>query len=197
MKNSEVSRINEKRIRKAVHSNLLDYYHKQSSSRVIDELGLDHGEARIDIAVVNRSLHGIEIKSPQDTLLRLPSQARVYNLYFDRVTLVFAQSFHNDIVRMVPEWWRLISVIQGKRGGLILNTIRSGKPNTNVETASVVKLLWRDEVVEMLKANGVSGSELRQSKSTLYGKLLEEVDEKMVRKTVCTVLRNRENWRSH
>ena len=198
MDNLRNNRIDEKRIRKAIHFNLLHHYHNRShGTRVIDELGLDHGEARIDVAVVNGRLHGIEIKSPQDNLSRLRSQAKVYNPYFYRVTLVYAQKFHNDVLSMVPEWWRLISVVQGKRGGLYLNRIRAGKPNTNVETASMVKLLWRDEVVDLLRNNGVSESELRQPKSVLYSKLLERLDEKTVQKIVCTTLINREGWHNH
>ena len=187
--------IDEARIRLAVHSNLLSHHHNQShGTRVIDELGLDHGQARIDIAVVSNRLHGIEIKSQQDNLDRLPSQAKVYNLYFDRVTLVFAEKFYNEVVALVPEWWRLISVIQGQRGGLYLKRIRPGKPNTNVDSESIVKLLWRNEVVELLKNNGVVGSELRQPKINLYGKLLEQSNDNRVHKIVCNALRNRENW---
>ncbi len=197
MENLENSRIDEKRIRKAIHSKLLDYHHNRSNcTRVIDELGLDHGQARIDIAVVNGSLHGIEIKSPQDNLSRLPSQAKVYNHYFNKVTLVFANKFYSDVVSMVPEWWRLISVSQGNRGGLHLNTIRSGKSNPKIQSTSIIKLLWRDEVVELLRTNGVPESDLRQTKSALYGRLLQQINENGVRKIVCAALRNREDWRN-
>ena len=192
------NRIDEKRIRRAVHSKLLRPYHQRSDgTRVIDELGLDHGQSRIDIAVVNGSLHGIEIKSPRDNLSRLPSQLKVYNLYFNRVTLVFAENFYNKVMSMVPRWWGLVSVTQGQRGGIHLTRIRPSKPNSNVNSASIVKLLWRNEVIDLLRTKGVSRSDLRKPKSDLYGELLERINEKELRKMVSVALRKREDWHSH
>ena len=189
--------MDEKKIRKAIHSKLLQYHHRSHTSRVINELGLHHGKARIDIAVVNGKLCGIEIKSAEDNLSRLPSQADIYNLIFNEVTLVFAEKFQSEVISMVPLWWNLITVTQGQRGGLHLNRIRSGKPNANVDSASIVKLLWRDEAIDLLRTNGVSGSCLREPRSILYNKLITTLDHKTLHKSVCNKLKNREHWRNH
>jgi hypothetical protein len=59
---------------------------------VLEEFGLCQGSARIDVAVVNGSIHGYEIKSERDTLARLPSQRAVYSRALDYVTVVVADS---------------------------------------------------------------------------------------------------------
>lgn len=189
-------RIDEKKIRKAIHSKLLQYCHRSQNIRVIDELGLDHGKARIDVAVIKGTLCGIEIKSAQDNLSRLSSQAETYNRIFHRITLVFAEKFQTEVVQTAPLWWKLVSVTQGQRGGLHLKQIRSGTPNPNIDSASVVKLLWRDEVVDLLRLNGINGACLREPRSVLYVKLLETLDCSTLNKAVCDKLRTREQWRN-
>ena len=50
-----------------------------SNTRIVEELGLCQGVARVDLAVVNGTIHGYEIKSERDTLTRLSGQAEIYN----------------------------------------------------------------------------------------------------------------------
>jgi hypothetical protein len=47
-------------------------------NRVVDELELVRGEVRIDVAVIGDIMHGYEIKSAKDNLLRLPNQQLHY-----------------------------------------------------------------------------------------------------------------------
>ena len=49
-------------------------YFSDESTRVFEELGLCQGDARVDVAVVNGSIHGFEIKSERDSLDRLSNQ---------------------------------------------------------------------------------------------------------------------------
>lgn len=50
-------------VRNALRRKVLKKHEGEADTRVLDELGLRHGVARIDIAVVNGWLHGFEIKS--------------------------------------------------------------------------------------------------------------------------------------
>src|SRR4051812_32014446 len=61
-------------IRAALHRKALRAFHHCNDTLVIDELGIAHAKARIDVAVINGCLHGFEIKSAADTLTRLPRQ---------------------------------------------------------------------------------------------------------------------------
>ena len=64
---------NDVEIRLALHSKLKPY-RTAPNTIVVDELGLSHAKARIDVAVINGCVHGYEIKSSLDTLNRLPAQ---------------------------------------------------------------------------------------------------------------------------
>ncbi len=59
-------------VRQALRRKVLRDHIGDSSTLVLDELGLRHGTCRVDIAVVNSLLHGYEIKSDADNLARLP-----------------------------------------------------------------------------------------------------------------------------
>lgn len=67
-----ISNTNDLIIREALKRLLENRHAKDKKVRIIEELGVHHGTARIDIAVVNGIMHGYEIKSDQDTLQRLP-----------------------------------------------------------------------------------------------------------------------------
>lgn len=55
---------------------------------VTSEFSLNGTGIRADLAILDRSFYGIEVKSAADTLKRLPSQMAGYARYFDRTVLV-------------------------------------------------------------------------------------------------------------
>ena len=79
---------NDTLIRSALKKFLTNHHAQDEKVRIIEEFGVQHGTARVDIAVINGIIHGYEIKSDQDTLRRLPRQMGVFNLVFDKITLV-------------------------------------------------------------------------------------------------------------
>src|SRR5258705_11381859 len=99
-------------IRSALHFDILKLPCHDEETLVIDELGLCEGDARIDIAVVNGTLSGYEIKSSADTLQRLPHQVAVYGRLFDQVTLVSSESHIEKAQGMIPPWWGIIAVLE-------------------------------------------------------------------------------------
>jgi hypothetical protein len=63
-------------IRSALECDLRAQFQSDPETIILDELGLRHGAARVDIVVVNGNLIGFELKSDRDDLRRLPKQAR-------------------------------------------------------------------------------------------------------------------------
>ena len=57
--------MNEYQLRRELKRKVLARY---SSTRIVDDLGLRHGVARVDVAVVNGIIHGYELKSDKDNL---------------------------------------------------------------------------------------------------------------------------------
>ena len=64
-------------IRTALRRHLLQQHIDNHDTLILDELGVRHGTARIDIVVINGVMHGYEIKSDRDTLNRLPEKIRL------------------------------------------------------------------------------------------------------------------------
>src|SRR5579859_6616820 len=92
-------------IRQTLMNEMCRLHQGDSETLIVEELGLCQGIARVDLAVVNGSLHGYEIKSERDTLARLPGQTDIYNRALDFVTLVIAPIHSEKIGNIVPSWW--------------------------------------------------------------------------------------------
>ena len=75
-------------VRKAAYRRLLTHARACPDTLVINELGLDHGSCRIDIAVINGHIRGVEIKAGTDTLKRLPRQVAAYGEVVDKALLL-------------------------------------------------------------------------------------------------------------
>ncbi len=90
-------------IRAALHAHLDDVHASDgSNTKIIDELALGRGRARMDVAVVNGALCGYEIKSAHDTFARLADQQVMYDRTFDRVTIVVPESRVTSVAKLVP-----------------------------------------------------------------------------------------------
>src|SRR5438045_2701845 len=92
-------------IRLALRSSIEREHGGDADTRIVEELGLCQGIARVDLAVINGNVHGYEIKSEHDTLARLPAQTHTYNQVLDFVTIVTAPAHAHKIRCIVPKWW--------------------------------------------------------------------------------------------
>ena len=130
-------------IRPALREDLKSRHAKDAKVRIIEELGIQHGTARIDIAVVNGIMHGYEIKGDRDTLQRLPEQMDVFNSVFDKMTLFVGKNHLYEAINTVPDWWGIIAAKISVNGSVMFNLIREGEFNKEQDSVSVARLLWR------------------------------------------------------
>ena len=187
--------MNDAEIRQSFHRKMLRRQHARNNTLVIDELGLQHGKCRADIAVVNGHLVGYEIKSDKDSLRRLGLQIESYNAVFDRAFIVVGNRHIDSIQDRIPEWWGVIISSRGPKGAINFNMIRRAQVNRNVDPVSVARLLWRDEAVEILEQRRLPSRVLRQPRSALYKHLAELLNTCELRKAVRQYLQKRRNWR--
>lgn len=166
---------------------------------VVHELGLAIAGVRIDLAVVNGRLTGWEIKTAADSLARLPHQQHAYSQVFDRVWLAADRRHVEPALAMVPAWW---GVVRADRtdAGCALRVVRPSRLNKDVDLLALVRLLWRDEVVEELSALGAEGALLRAPRDVLWQALAASVPARLSRSAlqsrVRLRLRCRAGWRS-
>jgi len=167
--------------------------HDLGDTLLIDELGLCQGNARIDIAVVNGTLSGYEIKSEADTLYRLPHQVSVYSKILDYVTIVVSRPHLKKIADAVPEWWGITEAVSEK-GQLAFHEVRLALSNPSIDPFSLVQLLWRDEVLAILTDLGFTKG-LSGKRELLWKKLVEAQTLEELKCRVRQTLKLREGWR--
>jgi hypothetical protein len=160
--------MNDVEIRQNFHSKILKRQHAHKDTLVIDELGLNHGKCRADIAVVNGQFVGYEIKSNNDSLRRLEEQVKSYSAVFDRVSIIMGNRYINCIQDYIPEWWGVIVSARGPRGSVNFDLIRKAQTNKNIDPISIAQLLWRNEAAEILMQKQMPSKILRQPRAILY-----------------------------
>jgi hypothetical protein len=189
--------MNDRDIRAVLKEELLRQYANDEDTLVLDEVGLRHGTARIDLLVVNDRLHGYEIKSDRDSLKRLPDQIRVYSSVMDRMTLVVGYRHAYDALRMVPEWWGVRLAAKKKRSGaIVLSDARSPCDNPGVDLNSVVALLWRDEALNILEEMEAAKGVRSKTRTDIYRRLVEVSKPEYLRAKIRQQLKSREGWRA-
>jgi len=187
----------DREIRKALHKGKLSELKKKfTETKIIEELGLCQGEVRIDLVAVNGYLHGFEIKSESDDLRRLPTQIEYYNKILDTITIVIGKKHFNKIKEIIPEWWGIIVAeknLPNKK--IILSQERDCKINTKVDAMLLVQLLWKDEVIDILKEKNLYNGLSNKPRKLLWSKLVNEVSIDSLRFYIRSKLQSRNNWR--
>jgi hypothetical protein len=184
-------------IRAALRSGFANACRDDPEAVVIEELGLNHGAVRVDMAVVNRVIHGYELKSDRDTLNRLPEQAKIYNSVLDRITLVVAKNHLCNAIKLVPDWWGIILAKPSANDDRVsLVTLRDAEENPEKQKVAIASLLWRDEALQLLEEVGEAKGVRSKPRRFLYERLASVLDDVSLRAKVRKCLLTRVGWRS-
>ena len=184
-------------IREILHRDFCQYEDFiKTPTIVIDEMDICAGRSRIDIAVINGKMHGYEIKSKQDTLERLPRQVEDYNKIFDTMTLVVFENHLDKVYELIPAWWSVKSVSE-KNSKIFITTRREGKMNTHLDMDSIILLLWRDEMINILMMyTGVRKGYKSKTRKQLGELLTSNIEREQIPLIVREQLKLRESWRA-
>ncbi len=182
-------------IRLALRERLQLEHAGEPDTLIVEELGLREGEARADLAVINGSIAGYEIKSERDTLDRLPHQRDVYEQCFDAVTLVVGNRHLSKSRSLIPSRWGILVATQVD-SKVELRVVRSPKRNRNVRPESVVQLLWKDETLSALRKIGCAEGNRNQPRRTLWALLVSNTSADQLRKIVREALKARGQWQA-
>lgn len=193
---ADMTPTNDKTIRAALKEVLRVLHVHDERLRIVEEFGVENGAVRVDIAVVNGLLHGYEIKSDRDTLLRLPEQMEAYNSVFDRVTLVVGKQHLYDAIRIVPDWWGISVAKIGSDNSVVLNPIRQAGDNNDQRNISIARLLWRNEALQILEDAGEANGLRSKPREAIYQRLSVMLDQSALETKVREALFFRKDWRS-
>ncbi|GAB1804441.1 sce7726 family protein [Priestia megaterium] len=183
-------------VRKSLIQYLHTKYKEDKETKIVNEMGICFGQSRIDVATINGILHGYEIKSESDTLVRLPGQMEDYNKVFDRMTIVVSQKYLDKVRLMIPSWWGII-IVRNKGGEAILKEIRKGRKNKNVNPYAVSQLLWKEEALQILENKGLQRGFLSKPKRVILEHLSSSLRVEELQENVNLQLKQREGWKDH
>jgi len=122
--------------------------------RILQEFWVPLSHERADVVDVNGLLCAYEIKSARDDLSRLSRQVAAFNCIFDRVTMVMASCHVHQSEDLIPRWWGMIEV-RHRGQTLELRQLRNPRHNPFVDPGMQVRLLWRRELIPVLRELGV------------------------------------------
>jgi hypothetical protein len=187
--------MNDSDIRKAIHTDLLYADHQDKSTLVIDELGLDNGKGRADIAVINGHMVGYEIKSGVDSLSRLSSQIIIYDSIFDFSTVIVEENHLVQTLIILPEWWGVL-LVEKKNASNHFEIIRHSTENGLTRVDAIARLLWKNELICILQSIGFSKNLLYENKKNLCCMLTNALPADILKTNVRETLKSRKNWRA-
>lgn len=190
----QIASLRDSEIRAEVRKHLQKIHADEPDTAIIDELSICQGDARVDVAVVNGSLSGYEIKSDRDTLLRLPGQSSAYELCFNSMTIVAGASHVDDCYAAVPEWWGIWEAVRIE-DIVCINPKREPQDNPSIDPRRVVQLLWREEASSALDSLGIK-MPAKFPRRELWAALLAATTREQLFKIVRETIRARGDWRS-
>ena len=188
--------VNDRQVRCAFKATVLRYHLLDPNTLVLDELGLRHGAARVDIAVINGQILGFEIKSDNDNLDRLPNQAVIFSSVLDCVTLICGQKHIESALQIVPDWWGITAVKKEPNNAIQFDKLKPPKNNPEPDPLAIVKLLWRAEALSVLEKFDMADGVRSKPRAVIYQRLAEALGPNQLRAIVLCHLKNRTNWRS-
>jgi hypothetical protein len=168
--------------------------HSEEGALIVEELGLCQGAARVDVAVVNGSVHGYEIKSEYDTLARLPGQSTIYSQALEFVTIVAASAHSLKIAALIPPWWGIWIAVQDG-GGIRLEEVREPQRNPGISPFAQAQLLWRQEALQALESRGLADGLKHKPRHQLWNRLASELTIEELGTLVRKCLKARNDWR--
>lgn len=193
-----MNRLTEMQLRVALKHHLSQLGGDAGAGRLIEELAIERGAARVDVAYITSHLEGFEIKSDFDTFDRMSNQIHAYNRVFEKISLVTTAAWLADAIRLMPSWWGLIVADQAREGddAIGLRIVREATRNPMQVPLSIAKLLWKEEALDVLARHGDKLATARWSNHKLHSALTERLADRAMQALVSEKLRARSEWRT-
>lgn len=121
---------------------------------LINEMVVANWSRRADLAVANGHLQAFEIKSDFDSLKRLDGQLSTYISRFEKVTVVCASRFTEEVLRRTHPRVEVLEVI-GSNEGISFRLVRRGKLHRLQDRQILLGFLLKTEIQMLLKQSNI------------------------------------------
>jgi len=169
--------------------------HRRDPTVFRREWSIGVGATRVDIAAINGTITGCEIKSARDNFGRLPAQVRLYSAVLDTAILVVeGDAAAARAEHVVPEWWGIWSARGSSGSAVTLTVLRDGSRNPAPDPLSVAQLLWRDEAYEVLDSRGLAAGMRAATRWRLWQALADQLSLPDLQFEVREAIKARPEW---
>ena len=169
------------------------YEDSMAKLRIMEEFCI--GKTRTDAFLVTENeLIGIEFKSDKDNLDRLARQIKDYNRFCDRNYIVIGQHFlekKDTLMEILPDFWGIYCVTLNEEGIKKLELIREALDNPKCRIKNQLKILWRNELIHIVKSNNLGGV-CTYNKKKLGDKLFKNIERDRLKFLICAELLERD-----
>jgi hypothetical protein len=139
---------------------------------IIEELRVHNGNAIADVVAIHREAHCYEIKGVGDSIHRIKTQGRFYDLVFRKVTLVTTENHLKSGVQILPQHWGII-LVTNKCGTVKFTHRRGATANPDYDKKLALLTLWRSELAKI--ACDISSEKLnKMNRSNLVSLIAEK-----------------------
>jgi hypothetical protein len=122
---------------------------------LINEMVVANWSRRADLAVANGHLQAFEIKSDFDSLKRLDGQLSAYISRFEKVTVVCAPRFTQEVLHRTHPRVEILEVVRSNEG-ISFRLVRRGKLCRLQDRQILLGFLLKTELQALLKQNKIS-----------------------------------------
>lgn len=158
---------------------------------VVEEMGIENGASRIDLALVAETIAGYEIKSDYDNNARLYNQIHSYNRVFDHIYIVTSPVSAQFINGLLPSWWGVLHGERDSYGQVQLTELKKPTTNPGKDSYSLLTLLKRDELNDFALNKQLPKNIIRGNKPALLDSLADSTTLEEVSNFVTESLRAR------
>ena len=183
----------DKDIRVELYNGVFSEYYGDDIKNVtfMDEFTICNGNSRIDImSMLENELHGFEIKSEHDNLYRLPNQVKYYQKVFDKLTLVCHNKHYEKALDIIPNEWGIILIDKNNE----FDIVKESENNSCIDKKSLIQLLWKDELKELLEINNSLKGFKSKNKRILRSRVDEIVEINELKNYLIETIKTREYY---
>lgn len=178
----------------------LEYIRKihPADAFIIDELNVSRYKNIADIVIWDGKFHCYELKSEKDNTKRLRQQLDTYKENFDHVTVICSKKHLGEVLHIIqPD--EEVSVICAERfpsRWIFKKELNRKSRNVGVSIYQLSSLLWKNELVDLLKELGDEATKTKLKSFSKEG-LRFRLSSILTRKVLKVITRRKEHNRWH
>jgi hypothetical protein len=171
-------KLSEAAIRKALICSL-----REGAGKLLEEVRIEGGTARIDVATFGAHISGYEIKSDYDNFDRMSNQIHAYNRVFSRINLVCGPRHVPYAKAVLPSWWGIYRA-EFHHSNIRIVEEKAARSHESQDAYSLASLIDKQYAIEFLRMHHFpirKSASLREVWAGLAGAFsLQEIEQAVI-----------------